>query len=81
MAAVKRAQPHQAAQDIGQMTSEDAAVGVQFVDDDVLQVFKELDPLGVVRQDVGVEHVGIGDLTIWPASRMALRAAAWVSPS
>ena len=25
-----------------------------------LQVLEELDPLGVVRQDAGVEHVGVG---------------------
>ena len=40
MAAIKRAQAHQAAEHVGQMASEHAAVGVQFVDDDVLDVYK-----------------------------------------
>ena len=48
MAAVELAQPHQPAQHVGQVGAEHAAVGVDFVDDDVFQVFKQLDPLGVV---------------------------------
>ncbi len=42
------------------MASEDPAVGVHFVDHDVPQVLEELHPLGVVRQDAAVEHVGVG---------------------
>ncbi len=42
------------------MAAEDAAVVVELVDDDVLEVLEELDPLRVVRQDAGVEHVGVG---------------------
>ena len=41
------------------MASEDAAVGVKFVDNDVLKVFEEARPLGVMRQDTAVHHVGI----------------------
>ena len=48
MAAVELAQPHQPAQHVGQVGAEHAAVGVDFVDDDVFQVFKQLDPLGMV---------------------------------
>ena len=43
------------------MAAEDAAVAVQLVDHDVAQVLEEPDPLGVVRQDAGVEHVRVGD--------------------
>ena len=41
------------------MAAENAAVGVQLVEHDVAQVFKEAHPAGVVRQDAGVEHVGV----------------------
>ena len=49
----------QAPQNVGQMAAEDAAVGVQFVQDDVAQIFEEARPFGVVRQDAGVQHVWI----------------------
>ena len=42
------------------MAAEDAAIGVQFVDDDVAQIFEQARPAGVVRKDAGVQHVGIG---------------------
>ena len=61
VAAIKRAQAHQAAKHVGQMASEYAAVGVQFVDDDVFEIFKQLDPSGMVGEDVGVQHVRVGD--------------------
>ena len=28
---------------------------------DIAQVLEQLDPLGMVRQDAGVQHVGVGD--------------------
>ena len=43
------------------MASEYAAVGVQFVDDDVFEIFKQLDPSGMVGEDVGVQHIRVGD--------------------
>ena len=58
---VKGAQAHQAAQHVGQIAAEDAPVAMDFVDDDVAQVLKQLHPLGVVGQDAGVEHVRVGD--------------------
>ena len=33
---------------------------MNFVDNDILEVFKEFDPFGMVRQDPGVQHVRIG---------------------
>ena len=43
------------------MAAEDASVVVQLVDDDVAQVLEQADPLVVVGEDAGVEHVGVGD--------------------
>ena len=59
MAAVKIAQAQQAAQDVGQVAAEYAPVGMDLVDHDVFQVFKQLDPFGMVRQDTGMQHVRI----------------------
>ena len=59
--AVEAADAPQAADDVGDVAAEHAAVGVQLVDDDVLQVLEQLEPLGVVREDRGVQHVGVGD--------------------
>ncbi len=43
------------------MRAVDPAQAVQLVDHDVAQVLEELHPLGVVRQDALVQHVGVGD--------------------
>ena len=43
------------------MAAEDAAIGMQLVDDDDAQLLEELEPLGVVGQDRRVEHVRVGD--------------------
>ena len=61
MTSVEIAQTDQAAEYIGQIGSEDAAVGMDFVNDDIFQVFKELDPLGVMGKNAGMQHIGIGD--------------------
>ena len=45
---------------IGNMRAEDAPVGVHFIDDDEAQAAEEFHPVGVVRQDAGVKHVGVG---------------------
>jgi hypothetical protein len=42
------------------VAAEDAAVVVELVDDNVLEVLEKLDPLGVMGQDPGMEHVGVG---------------------
>jgi len=41
------------------MRTEDAAISVDFVDDDIAQVGEEGGPLGMVRQDRRVKHVGV----------------------
>ena len=59
--AVVGADPKQPAQDVGDVATEHAPVRVQLVDDDVAQLFEQLEPLGVVGQDRRVEHVRVGD--------------------
>ena len=61
MAAVEFAQAHKPAEHVSQVAAKDPAIGMDFIDDDVLQVFKQLDPLGVMGQNAAVEHIGIGD--------------------
>ena len=61
MAAVVGADPEQPPQDVRDVAAEDAAVGVQLVDDDVAELLEELEPFRVVRQDRGVEHVRVRD--------------------
>ena len=58
---VELADAPQAAQQVGEVAAVDAAVVVQLVDHDVAQVLEIARPLGVVRQDSGVQHVGIGE--------------------
>ena len=51
----------QPAQHVAQVAAEHAAIGVQLVDDDEAQVLEQLRPPRMVRQDAGVQHVGIGE--------------------
>ena len=60
MTAVELAQAHQPAEHVGQVAAEDAAVGVDFVNHDIPQVLKQLDPLGVMGQDAGMQHIRVG---------------------
>ncbi len=43
------------------MAAEDAAIGVDLIDDDVFQPPEERTPIGMEGQDAGMEHVGVGD--------------------
>jgi hypothetical protein len=54
-------QPAQPAQQLRDVASERAAVGVQLVDHDVLQATEERRPAIVVREQPGVEHLGVGE--------------------
>ena len=42
------------------MRAEHAPVGMHFINDDEMQVAEEFLPVGVMGQDAGVQHVGIG---------------------
>ena len=60
VAAVVGTDPHEASEHVGDMSTEHAAIGVQFVDDDVAELLEQLEPLRVMRQDRRVEHVRVG---------------------
>ena len=50
----------QPAHEIGDVAAEHAAVRVELVDDHITQIFEELGPSWVMRQDARMQHVGIG---------------------
>src|SRR5579872_5125064 len=43
------------------MATEDAPVGMEFVDDDVPKILKQLRPAWMMRKDAGVDHVRIAE--------------------
>ena len=55
------ADPPQPPQHVAEMAAEDAAIGVQLVDDHVAQVLEQLRPPRMVRQDARVHHVRIAE--------------------
>ena len=61
VAAVELAYSPQPPEDVGQVASENAAVGVQLIDDHVVEALEELHPFGVVGEDRGVQHVRVGE--------------------
>ncbi len=61
IAAVKTRDAAESAENIAKMATEDAAVGVQFVDDNVAKIFEQARPARVMRENAGVQHVGIGE--------------------
>ena len=56
---------------IGEMRAEYAPVGMHLVDDHEAQVPEKVRPVGVVRQDAGVQHIRVGknDLSIFTDGR------------
>jgi len=62
--AVETADPIQPSQDIGHMRTEDTSIGVKFINHHKLQILKEGNPFRMMREDAGVEHVGVGDHNI-----------------
>ena len=71
--AVVRADPLQPPHDVGEVAAEDAPVGVKLVDHDVAEVLEEVQPLRVVREDPGVQHVGVGQDQVRPRPHRAPR--------
>ena len=69
--AVVAADAREPSQHVGEVAAEDAAIRVQLVDHDVAEILEEVHPLGVVRQDAGVEHVGIGEHEVGPRAHRA----------
>src|SRR5207245_4839581 len=60
LASVKTRDAAQPAKDIAQMAAENAAVGVQFVENDVPQMLEQPRPTRVVRKNARVQHIRIG---------------------
>jgi hypothetical protein len=58
--AIVAADSQQAPQHVADVTSEQAAIQVQLVHDDHLDLLEQLEPLGMVGKDRRVEHVGVG---------------------
>jgi len=54
------AQPQEPPEHVGDVTAEHAAVRVRLVDNYVAQLLEQLEPLRVMRQDPGMEHVRVG---------------------
>ncbi len=75
MRAVVSADTKQPPEDVGHVAAEQAAVCVQLVDDDDLQLFEQLEPFGVVGQDRGMEHVRVRHDHL---ARRSDRRADWV---
>ena len=61
MTAVESTKPQQSAKNIGQVTAKDTTIGMDFIYHDVFQIFKELYPFGMMRQNVGMKHIGVGN--------------------
>ena len=61
LASIKCANSSQPPKHIRHMAAENAAIGMQFIHDDKLQIFKQPRPPCVMRQDALVQHVGIAE--------------------
>src|SRR5262249_38230680 len=59
IAAIETRDAPQPPQHVAQMAAENAAVRVQFVENDVAQIFEEACPTRVVRKDANMQHVRI----------------------
>ena len=77
--AVGGGDPAQAAQDVGDVRAEDAAVDVRLVDDDDREVREQLGPGGVVGEDADVEHVGVGEHDVGAPADVGARLARGVA--
>ena len=58
--AIEIRHPFEPADHIGNMGTKHAPIGMGFIDDNETQVGEEVAPVGVMRQDPGMEHVRIG---------------------
>src|SRR2546421_7264218 len=61
LAAVELADAREPPEEIREMTAKHAAIRVQFVNHDELQILEQLRPLRVVREDALVQHVRVAE--------------------
>src|SRR5918995_2203344 len=59
LCSIKICHAFQPADDVGDMRTEHTAIGVSLVNNDEAQIREKLQPVGVMWQDAGMEHVGI----------------------
>src|SRR5665213_3344892 len=71
--AVEFAEPPQPSHDVAEVASIYAAIVMKLIDHNVFQVFKKLGPLGVMREDAAVQHIGIGEHNVGPLAYGAPR--------
>ena len=67
VAAVMAANPSEPSENLCDMTSENAPVGVHFIYDDIAELFPELLPFVVESQKTVMEHVRVGQKNVWVA--------------
>jgi signal peptidase II len=79
LAAVEARDALQPPHDVGEVRAEHAAVHVELVHHHEAQVGEEARPVGVVRQDAGVQHVRVGDEHTRALPRRPPRVAGGVS--
>ena len=68
MRSVMRADPTQPSKHVREMAAEHASIGVQLVDDDVLQVLEQLRPPRMMRQDARMDHVRVAQHHVRPSA-------------
>ena len=71
LGSVDASESPQPPKDVRDVRSEDAAVDVRFVDDDVAQVREEVSPAIVIRQDADVQHVRVREDHVGRATDLA----------
>ena len=59
LALVETRNASQAAENVAEVASENAAISMQFVENDVAKIFEQPCPARVMRQDAGVQHIRI----------------------
>ena len=61
------------AEHVRQMAAEDAAIGMELVDDDVPEVLEQLRPSRMVRQDARMNHVRVREHHVRPSANRPTR--------
>jgi hypothetical protein len=70
---MKLCDPRQPADHVRQMRAEHPPVGVQLIDDHVLEIREQAGPIRVMRHDSRVKHVGVGQQNPGPFPRRTTR--------
>ncbi len=60
MRPVKGSDAIQTTENIGNMRTEHAAVRMRLINDNIFQIGKKISPIGMMRQNPRMEHIGVG---------------------